>query len=504
MSVAAIAALLSNASAFAQTPGTAFTYQGKLELAGASASGPFDMRFQLWVSETDPIGPAVCKDNVLVADGLFTAELDFGQSVLIGFPLWLEIEVRADATPGNCGSGSFALLAPRQPLTPAPYAIWATTAQTAGLRLPFNGTSTSGILLHLTNASNAQSTSTGFFENYSTGNNSRAVTAYANGNSGTTYGVYVQSHSTAGYGVYARSFGVAAIHGLADRTTGETYGVYGESGSASGYGVYGLATAPTGNTVGVYGRAESPNGKGVLGSSQDDIGVSGSSATGTGVLGTALSLDEVSYGVAGQCVSLIGSGVYGVALNAGNNYGVFGQAYGNSSYGVWSSGRFGASGTKSFRIDHPLDPENKYLNHYCTEAPEPLNAYSGTACLDGKGQAWVELPDYFAQINRDPRVLLTAAGAPMPNLHVAEEIVANRFKIAGGAPAGKVYWRVEATRSDRWVQTYGAPEQVEKTPHERGRYQNPELYGQPPEAGIHDQPRHELDERWPRQEERNP
>ena len=34
------------------------------------------------------------------------------------------------------------------------------------------------------------------------------------------------------------------------------------------------------------------------------------------------------------------------------------------------------SGVKAFRIDHPLDPENKYLLHYCAEGPEPLNVYT--------------------------------------------------------------------------------------------------------------------------------
>ena len=174
-------------AAFAQTPGTAFTYQGRLEIAGAPANGLHDLRFRAWLDDNDPnnpIGPVVCKDNVTVSDGLFTTQLDFGPNVMLGFPLWLEIEVRADTTPGNCGSGSYQMLTPRQELKPAPYAVFATTAQTAGLRLPFDGTSTAGILLHLTNTSAAQNTSTGFFENYSTGNNSRALTAYANGNSG--------------------------------------------------------------------------------------------------------------------------------------------------------------------------------------------------------------------------------------------------------------------------------------------------------------------------------
>ena len=264
--------------AIAQTPGTAFTYQGRLESSGAPTNGSHDMRFSLWLTDNDPnnpIGPVVCKDNVAVSDGLFTTDLDFGTNVFGGFPLWLGIEVRADATPGNCSGGSFTPLAPRQPLKPAPYAVFATTAQTAGLRLPFDGTSASGILFHLTNTSNGQNTSTGFFENYSTGNNSRAFTANANASSGQTYGVYAQCNSTAGYGVYGTSSGVAGVAGvtsassgaagvwgLASATSAFSYGVRGESESTNGAGVFGLASATSGDTIGVYGHNASPTGYG--------------------------------------------------------------------------------------------------------------------------------------------------------------------------------------------------------------------------------------------------
>jgi hypothetical protein len=60
----------------AQAPGTAFTYQGRLDHSGAPASGLHDMRFRLWASENDPnspIGPVVCKDNVDAGTGLRTA-----------------------------------------------------------------------------------------------------------------------------------------------------------------------------------------------------------------------------------------------------------------------------------------------------------------------------------------------------------------------------------------------------------------------------------------------
>jgi hypothetical protein len=58
------------------------------------------------------------------------------------------------------------------------------------------------------------------------------------------------------------------------------------------------------------------------------------------------------------------------------------------------------------------------------------------------------------------------------------------FRIAGGVPGAKVSWRVEALRNDKWVQMRGAPVEVEKQDLEKGTYQHPELYGQPPEMGM--------------------
>jgi hypothetical protein len=196
--------------------------------------------------------------------------------------------------------------------------------------------------------------------------------------------------------------------------------------------------------------------------------------------------------------------VYGFALAAsGTTYGVWGDtnspassAYGvrgeepsgGAGHAVFAAGTLAASGTKSFQIDHPLNPENFYLNHFCTEAPEPLNAYSGVVNLDKHGEAWVQLPDYFEVINLDPRYMLTPIGSPMPNLHVAVEIKGNRFKIAGGSPGKRVSWEVKAIRNDRYVQQYGFQTEQEKEDEIKGKYLQPELYGLPKEIGIHFRP----------------
>ena len=61
----------------------------------------------------------------------------------------------------------------------------------------------------------------------------------------------------------------------------------------------------------------------------------------------------------------------------------------------------------SFRIDDPLDPENKTLSHSFVESPDMMNVYNGLVDLDQDGQAWVELPEWFEALNRDFRYLTT-------------------------------------------------------------------------------------------------
>jgi hypothetical protein len=89
----------------------------------------------------------------------------------------------------------------------------------------------------------------------------------------------------------------------------------------------------------------------------------------------------------------------------------------------------GMNGTKNFKIDHPLDPQNKYLLHSCVESSERKNVYDGVAQLDGDGAAWVDLPEWFEALNADYRYQLTAVGGAAPDLHVAEEVSDNRIAV---------------------------------------------------------------------------
>ncbi|MCE2652354.1 MAG: hypothetical protein LW650_02285 [Planctomycetaceae bacterium] len=176
-----------------------------------------------------------------------------------------------------------------------------------------------------------------------------------------------------------------------------------------------------------------------------------------------------------------GTAVFGFATAfTGQPIGVLGATNAIiTGHGVYASGRLTATGTKAFQIDHPLDPANKVLNHYCAEGPEPMNVYSGNVTLDAAGNAVVSLPEWFEAINRDPRYTLTAIGAPAPLLHIAQEVQDNQFVIAGGQPGQRVSWRIEAVRNDAFVRVAGAPVEQDKGPN-RGRYLHPELHGADP------------------------
>lgn len=162
----------------AQTPlGTGFTYQGQLKQGGSPINGSVALRFTLWdgpgsgspPTGANQIGAAQPISGVPLVDGLFTVTLNdtgqFGSAAFNGRARWLQIEVCSDPT---CTSTT--VLAPRHPITPTPYALFAaapwtqpvaggpdiayttgnvtigTTSTTAGLHVKHEPTTTSGTL----------------------------------------------------------------------------------------------------------------------------------------------------------------------------------------------------------------------------------------------------------------------------------------------------------------------------------------------------------------------
>ncbi|MCX7000683.1 MAG: hypothetical protein NT106_10400, partial [Candidatus Sumerlaeota bacterium] len=104
---------------------TAFTYQGQLKDGANPANGSYDLRFTLYDAVTvgSTIAGPVYVDDKTVANGLFSAELDFGAPPFDGSDRWLEIGVR----PGSADNGDrtgYTPLSPRQKISNNPYALF--------------------------------------------------------------------------------------------------------------------------------------------------------------------------------------------------------------------------------------------------------------------------------------------------------------------------------------------------------------------------------------------
>src|SRR5207302_10508424 len=112
------------------------------------------------------------------------------------------------------------------------------------------------------------------------------------------------------------------------------------------------------------------------------------------------------------------------------------------------------------------------------------NVYDGVVDLDAKGEAVVVLAAWFEALNKEFRYQLTPIGAPGPNLHIAEEIKNQRFKIAGGSSGMKVCWQVTGIRQDARAQAHPVIVEQDKTTSERGLYLHPELYGHSSDKSV--------------------
>ena len=141
------------------------------------------------------------------------------------------------------------------------------------------------------------------------------------------------------------------------------------------------------------------------------------------------------------------------------------------------------AGVKDFKIDHPLDPANKYLVHASIESSEMQNIYDGNITTDSQGHATVQLPEWFEALNTDFRYQLTVIGQ-FAQAIVARKIENNRFEIRTSAPNVEVSWQVTGVRQDAYAKAHPLVVEQEKEARLRGFYIHPELYGAPPEKQI--------------------
>lgn len=323
------------------------------------------------------------------------------------------------------------------------------------------------------------------------GNNPVAITA-----TGASTIALKVIHTNSGVAVSADGTGITSQYATIQATTVSNYGTVG--GTGTNQPTSAIIGSSTGKAFAVSGQIEATATAeaGIFGNNLRTSGGHGIRGIGVnGVVGE--SNYPAGYGVYGRNNGSAepGCGVYGVGVT-----GVAGQSTNNAlSYGLYSyddagifnnldvGGSFSANGTKSFIIDHPADPENKFLKHFCVESNEVLNMYRGTVSLNEQGEAIVKLPAYFNDININFSYQLTAVGASMPNLYVKSEIGSdNSFVLSGGVANAKVSWTVYTERNDKVMQNNPTMKNSEpvKEGKYKGKYCNPEYYGKPKTANY--------------------
>ncbi|HKE47360.1 MAG TPA: hypothetical protein VKB52_04805, partial [Rhodanobacteraceae bacterium] len=472
------------ASAAADPLGSGFTYQGQLDDAGTPANGSYDFEFALFTSASGSSAvDTVDVDDLGVSGGLVSALLDFTDAPYDGSALWVEVRVRPGAS-----TGSYTTLSPRQALTAAPYALHAMNPGPQGPAGPQGPQGPAGP----SGPAGPQGPDGPQGPAGPTGPQGPAgfVTLPYSGSTNTSDPALLVGNDGGGYAIQ----GLGAQNGVAGLSNSSGFGLYGSSasyigaygGSSAYIGVYGYGVSTAGvygytpDTAGsgVEGAADGGNAAGVFGVNSSGPGVWGrNTGAGIGVYGQAANYAVYGAASAAGGIALYGAGgtggagvyAYGYVGVQGNtngttdSQGVRGDNGGSNTAGyaglfngrTWVVGNL-IKGGGSFKIDHPLDPENKYLSHSFVESPDMKNIYDGIVTLDARGEATVTLPDWFEALNGNVsmnsyRYQLTCVGGYAP-VFVAEEIRDNRFRIAGGTRGLRVSWQVTGIRHDHYAE----------------------------------------------------
>jgi hypothetical protein len=330
----------------------------------------------------------------------------------------------------------------------------------------------------------------------------------ANINSG--YGIQINNRGT-GSGIISQTANGNAVWGIAesvsaagvigDNTLGEAVvgrnrggngigAVVGRNDS-SGYGVRGFNTK-TG--IGVLGEAGISGGTGIAGLFQNynvanssNVLVAMNHAAGNAIYGEQNNLNNAA--IRGTCIAANGNGVIGEANIGTGSYALWGYAGGGGQAGHFS-GNVQILGTLSksagtFKIDHPQDPENKFLIHSFVESPDMMNIYNGEIKTDASGTAIVNLPSYFEAENITFRYQLTIIDeTQFAQARIAKRISNNQFSIVTDKPNISISWMVTGIRNDPYARQHRIIDVVEKNENEKGKYLNPLENGQPISKGM--------------------
>jgi hypothetical protein len=313
-------------------------------------------------------------------------------------------------------------------------------------------------------------------------------------------------------GILARSITASGLLGVTFSPDDGSHGVFGSS-TAGGNGVTGFVGSATGaigssiRGVGVWGTTGTgdagvlgetfgdgsggASGPGVHGRSDDGVGVSGVSGSTDATRGITYGDGYGHYGLHFSTqpgggvfgISVLGSGVEGFTFASIRNQPDVAAVRGQSANGfaglfvgpVRVTGPLQKAGG-GFTVDHPTDPQNKYLSHSFVESPDMLNVYSGTVTTNRSGVARVRQPANVEALNRDFRYQLTVIG-DFARAMVSEEIKDNAFAIRTDPGRIKVCWQVTGVRKDAWAEANRIPVEESKPKAERGRYLHPELFG---------------------------
>jgi hypothetical protein len=259
-------------------------------------------------------------------------------------------------------------------------------------------------------------------------------------------------------GGYTGGTGVAGSGGDSNTGTSSAFGT-------GGAGVY--ATGGQGQSNYDHG------GPGVTASGGNSINIGGPGVLATGGGGFSGGDGIDAYGGTGS--ELDGDGIYAEGVGGNGSAGVFAGDVAVEGALSKSSG--------SFKIDHPLDPANKYLYHSFVESPDMKNIYDGNVTTDSGGTAVVTMPAWFEALNTDFRYQLTVIGQ-FAQAIVAAKMTNGSFTIKTSKPGVEVSWQVTGIRQDAWANAHRIQVEVDKAQRDQGHYIHPELFGHEGEPSI--------------------
>ena len=398
--------------------GTGFNYQGRLAAANQLASGRYDFAFRLLdaTNSGNQYGPILTNVGVLLTNGLFSANLDFGAGIFSGQALWLEVSVRTN------GTGAFTVLQPRQPVSATPYALYALQAQSvenASIANPiFLGTTDQSALElsvgqqralrleptggapNLIGGASVNSVQTGVAGATIAGGGESGAAQYIGADYGAigggaanqTYGVYATV--AGGFDNYASGYGSSQGGGLHNTVTNDYGYVGGGLGNFVGGMLSGIGSGGSNTVLADYSAVaggwqnyvEGSPGYGFVGGGWLHYLAGDSAVIGGGGYNSADSDYTFVGGGTNNAASATAASIVGGQDNIANgDYAAVGGGAENAAYGILSTV---AGGYYNYALDYGTvagGQDNMATGTYATVAGGVTNTASGSGATVGGG-----------------------------------------------------------------------------------------------------------------------